>query len=74
MPHSTHDFDFSQLSAAQRILLAQSLWDSVEHDAQALPFSAEQRAEIQRRLDELDAGRMPTSSWEQVKQRLRDRK
>lgn len=73
MVGSVKDFDFSQLSAAERIHLAQELWDSV-CDTQSLPFTAEQIAEIERRTAAFDSGIMPAYPWEEVKQRLSQRK
>ena len=61
--------DFSQLSPKERILLAERLWDSVmEKDVP--PLTAAQLAEIDSRLDALEAGTMPVYSWEEVKERL----
>jgi putative addiction module component (TIGR02574 family) len=74
MAHMTKDFDFSQLSPVERILLAQDLWDSAREEAQALPLTTEQQAEIERRLAALDAGTMPAYPWDEVKQRLLNRK
>lgn len=49
------------LSVEQRLHLVEELWDSIAADQNALPFTSEQRAELDRRLDayELDgnAGR-----------------
>src|ERR1017187_5435328 len=44
---ATPIFDFSHLSPAERIELAEQLWDSLEPDA--VPVSAEQAAELRRR-------------------------
>lgn len=44
--------------------------EAAHEEAQALPVSAEQRAEIERRLAAIDAGTMPVHPWEEVKQRL----
>jgi putative addiction module component (TIGR02574 family) len=74
MAHTVKDFDYSQLSSAERILLAQELWDSVEPEARSWPLTAEQQAEIERRIAAIDAGTMPTYPWEDVKQRLLNRK
>jgi len=73
MALSINDIDFSSLSPAECMLLAQELWDRVHEEAQALPMPAEQRAEIQRRLAAVDAGTMPVHPWEEVKQRLLNR-
>lgn len=74
MPHSIKDLDLSELTGAERILLAQELWDSARQEAEALPLTPEQHAEIQRRVAALDAGTMPTHRWDDVKQRLLNRK
>lgn len=68
-------FDFSRLTAAERIELAQDLWDSLapeEIDAE-LPLDEEQRAELDRRRDDLE--RTPASGipWEQVRTDLEER-
>lgn len=68
------DFDFSKLTTAERIALAQDLWDSVHDETQLAPFTDEQVAEIKRRIAEVDSGAMPMYSWEEVKQRLLSRK
>lgn len=74
MSHSIKDFDFSQLSPSERILLAQDLWDSAHEEARTLSLTAEQHAEVSRRLAALDAGTMPTSPWDEVRQRLSSHK
>ena len=73
MPHSD-EFDFSQLSAPERILLAQALWDSVHSEAVATPLTTEQRAEIERRLSELKSGEVQGIPWEELKQSLLNRR
>lgn len=73
MAISINDIDFSRLSPAERLLLAQELWDTVHEEAQTLPVSTEQRAEIERRLAAVDAGTMPLHPWEEVKRRLLNR-
>lgn len=73
MALSIGDIDFSALSPAERILLAQELWDRGHEQAQALPMPADQRAEIERRLAAVDAGTMPVHRWEEVKKRLLNR-
>ena len=62
-------FDYSRLSPSERLELAQELWDSVDpaSDASVLPLSEEQRAELDRRLEELDES---GSSWPEVKDRV----
>ena len=74
MVYSAKDIDFSNLSVAERIQLVQDLWNRVHEDDEDIGFTAEQQRELERRIAEHAAGRMPTYSWEDVKQRLMDRK
>lgn len=63
--------DFQALSVAERIQLAEDLWDSIATgDPAGLELTAEQKAEIGRRLE---AHRRDPSSavpWEQVRSEL----
>ena len=65
-------FDYSRLSPSERLELAQDLWDSVDpaSDTSVLPLSDEQRAELDRRLEELDASPNSGSAWPEVKERV----
>jgi putative addiction module component (TIGR02574 family) len=46
--------DIQALSPAQRLELIELLWDSLSSTPEAIPFTDAQRAELDRRLDELD--------------------
>jgi len=61
-----------QLTPAERIELAQELWDSVE-SGEFPPLTPDQMAEIDRRIEahEKDPGR--AIPWEEVRERLRAR-
>jgi len=60
------------LSPAERIQLAQDLWDSIpEQDAPEL--TPEQVAELERRLDEAESTPGSGSTWAEVRERLRAR-
>lgn len=76
MPHPT--FDFSHLSAAERLHLAQELWDSLHDDPQddirAEPLTAEQRAEIERRDAELESGAVQGIGLDELRQSLLKRR
>jgi putative addiction module component (TIGR02574 family) len=50
--------------------LAQDLWDSIAEDADALPVTAEQQAELDRRLADADQDPGIGRSWLDVKARL----
>jgi len=56
---ATPIFDFSHLTPAERIELAEQLWDSI--DPNALPVSAAQVAELRRR--KLLLGESPERPW-----------
>lgn len=45
------------LPLEERIRLVEDLWDSIAADQQALPLSAEQKAELDRRLDAYEVDR-----------------
>lgn len=66
------DFDFRHLSAAERIQLAQDLWDSLdpaEIEAEC-PLTPEQAAELDRRLADLEQHPDAGIPWEQVRAEL----
>lgn len=70
MVHPSHPFDFSRLSVAERILLAEDLWDSVATEQNAPPLTLAQQEELMRRLAAADGGEMTYCSWPDVKRRL----
>jgi putative addiction module component (TIGR02574 family) len=69
MTASDH-FDFTHLTIAERILLAQELLESICPRTGDHPMSAAERQEIERRWAAFEAGRMNASSWEEVRQRV----
>jgi putative addiction module component (TIGR02574 family) len=69
----TTDLDISGLSLAERIQLAEDLWDSVAAETGELPLSAAQTAELDRRLAELARDSGAGESWEVVRGRVERR-
>lgn len=67
MTRSLEDIHYLQLSAAERLLLVQDILDSVMAEAQAEPLTSEQRAELDRRCTQIDAGSVTCLPWEQVR-------
>ena len=61
-----------RLSVAERIELAEAIWDTVAEDAGAdvLPVSDVHRLELDRRLADLEAHPAAGSSWDEVRSRL----
>ena len=62
-----------KLSEAERIQLAQDLWDSIPARSEALPLDEEQLREMERRLAEHRADPASAISWEEARTRLRER-
>ncbi len=58
------------MSVAQRILLAEDLWDSVAADQEALKITQAQCDVLDERLQNHRAHPQENKSWEDVKQRL----
>lgn len=64
--------DLLHLSVAERIQLAEDLWDSVAAHPEQVETTAEQLAELERRLVELDENPEAGESWDVVKARILD--
>jgi len=68
-------FDFSHLTPAERIDLAEELWDSLtpeELDAE-FPLTDEQRTELDRRLADFEQNPGSGVPWEQVRAEIDER-
>ena len=59
--------DFQRLSIAERIALAQALWDSIATESHPSLLSDSQRRELERRAAEDDAHPDEVVPWEVVK-------
>ena len=66
-------FDFSHLTVAERIQLAEDLWDSIEPTADELPLTQDMAAELERRLQDLREHPEASVPWEEVRARLHTR-
>ena len=64
--------DFSRLSIAERIELAEDLWDSIPESAD-IPLTDAQRTELDRRLADLEQYPDAGEPWEVVRARLYER-
>jgi putative addiction module component (TIGR02574 family) len=62
-----------QLPPAERIELAQELWDSIDPGADLPPLTPEQMKEVDRRLAEHLRDPSTAIPWEEVRARLRAR-
>ena len=63
------EFDFTKLSIAERIQLAEDLWDSIPESAD-VPLTDAQRAELDRRLEDFEQYPDAGEPWELVRARL----
>ena len=63
-----------QLTPAERIQLAEDLWDSISEDSSSLPPLTEaERVELKRRLEEHRRDPSTGVPWEEVRARLSSR-
>ena len=58
--HPVYGLDLTKLSVAERISLAQDLWDSVYDEANLTPISDKNRRIVEQRLREADD---PATVW-----------
>jgi len=65
--------DITQLSREEQLELLDRLWDSLGRDPDALPLSDAQKAELDRRLDEIEAQSPTGLTWDQVAAHARSR-
>ncbi len=68
---SRRDLDIASLTPEERLSLLEELWDSLAATPQAVPLTAAQRAELDRRLDDLDREGPVGIPWEEVLSRIR---
>jgi putative addiction module component (TIGR02574 family) len=57
-------FDFSHLTAEERVQLAEDLWESLGQVKSRLPLTRAQEQELDRRLDAYRQDRDPGTPWE----------
>ena len=70
---STPAIDITKLTPEERLRLIDELWESLRVVPDAVPLTPEQRAELDRRLDELDRSDVTLVPWDEVKRQLRTR-
>ena len=64
--------DITRLTPDERLRLLEQLWDSLSATPDALPLTSAQRAELDRRLDELEQEGPVGIPWDEVMRRIRD--
>jgi putative addiction module component (TIGR02574 family) len=68
--HPLLKVEISQLSTAERIQLAEDLWDSILDRQDEIGLNHAQQQELDRRLEQHRQDPTAGSTWEEVKQRL----
>jgi putative addiction module component (TIGR02574 family) len=62
--------DIEKLAPQERLRLISELWESLSSTPEAVPLTSSQRAELDRRLDDLEGTAAALVSWDDVKRRL----
>lgn len=72
-PMARPALDVSKLTPAERLQLVEELWDSLCDTPEAVPLTEAQRAELDRRLDDLEQEGPTGIPWDEVVGRIRKR-
>ena len=64
--------EIEQLSSAEKILLVERIWDSI--NKQDISLTDAQRLELDRRLEKHHKGQNEYYRWDEVKQKLKNRR
>jgi putative addiction module component (TIGR02574 family) len=67
------DLKLSELTVAERIQLAEDLWDSIAADTGDLPLTDAQKAELELRLADFERDPGAGEAWEVVRERIQRR-
>lgn len=62
--------NLQKLTTAERILLAEELWDSVISDEKSVPITDDQKALIEKRLALYSIDKNAGDFWETVRKRI----
>ena len=63
-----------RLTLSEKLQLVEDLWDSIAVEAESLPLSDWQKAELDRRATEYRQNPGLASTWEEAKQRILSRR
>jgi putative addiction module component (TIGR02574 family) len=65
------DRQIKSLPVSERIFLAERLWQSIPENSEELALSTDQKKELIRRLDSLEKGHAKTTTWKNVRTKMR---
>jgi putative addiction module component (TIGR02574 family) len=68
---SKRGLDIASLTPEERLDLLEELWDTLAARPEAIPLTAAQRAELDRRLDDLEREGPVGIPWDEVLGRIR---
>ena len=71
MPHA--QFDFTRMTPEERLELVEEIWDSLAERPETVPLTAGQKAELDRRLEEMERDGGDGIPWEEVLRQIRAR-
>ena len=63
-------FDYTQLSVAERILLAEEIWDSIAAEGRPIALTEEQKRVLDHRIEDSESSSDQFPTWDEVQQRL----
>jgi putative addiction module component (TIGR02574 family) len=66
--------NLGDLTVEERLQLLEDVWDSLSATPQRVPLTDAQREELDRRLDEIEAGDVTGIPWEEVLEQIRRRR
>jgi putative addiction module component (TIGR02574 family) len=69
---SKPNIDISRLTPDERLDLIEELWDSLAANQHQVPLTESQRAELDRRLDDMQRDGGEGIPWEQVLRQIRE--
>ena len=70
MAQRAEQFDVKKLSIAERIILAEEIWDRIVDEQESLGLTEAQQDELDRRLENYHASPDEGTPWEELKTRL----
>jgi putative addiction module component (TIGR02574 family) len=62
-----------QLSVAERVQLAEDIWDSIVASPESLPVTGAQKQELDRRRDAHATNTAATRSWDEIRAKLSEK-
>ena len=69
MAPTIEELGLDQLSAEDRLAVAEAIWDSVVRDVDLAPLPESQKTELERRLADSNARPEAVTPWEEIKAR-----